>query len=601
MEEDQKKLVEMELKGKSEGGLLHRLVTRFYGAGAGQEEPVPQETVQKEALPDQAPSPQKSPASEKRPGHTASSSAPTNSLLYALWSEWNGIQAGLDAFDYVLNLPVENGRGGQQLLGDAEGETTIAQIKLRLMSAAKQRFLERGADGTNTVNAKPYVFLSKNKMLAWLFLFPPMGGGRPAGLAELQEALHAAGICFGVEQDRLAELAGKPEYFRLCVVACGIPAVPGTDGCVEERLPREPGQMAPKLLEGDLADYRSVNYINMVREGEVICDITPPSPGADGVDILGNVVSAKAGAAPPVPQGQNTGITEDGLHLVARTSGNLVFERGVFRVRPTLVIQGDVDYRTGNLDFIGDIVIHGDVRAGFSIHATGMVTVDGVVEGAMVETEGDLIVTKGILGDDRAVIKSGKSVRAAYLENCVVYAGTTIQADCVLNAQLYSDGNIQIVNGRGTVIGGVLTAVDRVEAKIIGARSGVLTEIILGQRSFALVEASELEDSLEQLNRERRELKRTIEYLEQQEPTPEHSATLSRYRLRHATVSLKTETTVKRLKALREEQFDLSRCRLICQTLYPRAKITIGSESLSVEDVLEGCNVHTTKNGIRLT
>lgn len=77
------------------------------------------------------------------------------------------------------------------------------------------------------------------------------------------------------------------------------------------------------------------------------------------------------------------------------------------------------------------------------------------------------------------MIKSGRTVRAAYLENCVVYAGTAILADCAINAQLYSDGAIRIVSGRGTVIGGLLTAVDRVDVNVIGARSGVLTEIAL--------------------------------------------------------------------------------------------------------------------------
>ena len=129
------------------------------------------------------------------------------------------------------------------------------------------------------------------------------------------------------------------------------------------------------------------------------------------------------------------------------------------------------------------------------------------------EAGGDIIITKGVLGDNSAMIKSGRTVRAAYLENCVVYAGTAILADCAINAQLYSDGAIRIVSGRGTVIGGLLTAVDRVDVNVIGARSGVLTEIALGQRSFALIEATDLERSLEQMKKEHKELERSLEYL----------------------------------------------------------------------------------------
>ena len=35
----------------------------------------------------------------KKAGHSVNT--PTNSLLYALWSEWNDIQVGVNAFDYV--------------------------------------------------------------------------------------------------------------------------------------------------------------------------------------------------------------------------------------------------------------------------------------------------------------------------------------------------------------------------------------------------------------------------------------------------------------------------------------------------------------------
>lgn len=216
------------------------------------------------------------------------------------------------------------------------------------------------------------------------------------------------------------------------------------------------------------------------------------------------------------------------------------------------------------------------------------------------EAGGDIIITKGVLGDNSAMIKSGRTVRAAYLENCVVYAGTAILADCAINAQLYSDGAIRIVSGRGTVIGGLLTAVDRVDVNVIGARSGVLTEIALGQRSFALIEATDLERSLEQMKKEHKELERSLEYLEQQEPSKEISAKISNFRLRYATTGLKLDAMRRRLKLLREERFDLSQCRLCCQVVYPKAKISIGSDTITVSDLETQCNVHLSKKGIQL-
>ena len=83
------------------------------------------------------------------------------------------------------------------------------------------------------------------------------------------------------------------------------------------------------------------------------------------MDIAGNVIQSRAGRRRMFHKGKNTGVSEDGQHLVALTSGNLIFEQGVFRIRPTLVVEKNVDYSTGNLDFVGDIIIRGDICAGF--------------------------------------------------------------------------------------------------------------------------------------------------------------------------------------------------------------------------------------------
>lgn len=109
----------------------------------------------------------------------------------------------------------------------------------------------------------------------------------------------------------------------MSVVAYGLAPIPGDDGRIVELVPREPPQTAPQEGAQGLVDYRSSSYTNIIHEGDVICDIIPPSPGTSGVDIAGNVIQSRAGQTPHVPQGQNTGVSEDGQHLVALTSGNL--------------------------------------------------------------------------------------------------------------------------------------------------------------------------------------------------------------------------------------------------------------------------------------
>ena len=48
---------------------------------------------------------------------------------------------------------------------------------------------------------------------------------------------------------------------------------------------------------------------------------------------------------------------------------------------PVYVVPGDVDFSTGNIDFIGSVKVMGSVRNGFSVKAEGNVEIMGRLEG----------------------------------------------------------------------------------------------------------------------------------------------------------------------------------------------------------------------------
>ena len=91
--------VPVEGNGHGDGGsFLHRLVMRLYGGGGEQAQDA-QDVLQEAVLPTEhlsAPSTEQAQAApQKKAGHSVNT--PTNSLLYALWSEWNDIQVGVNA------------------------------------------------------------------------------------------------------------------------------------------------------------------------------------------------------------------------------------------------------------------------------------------------------------------------------------------------------------------------------------------------------------------------------------------------------------------------------------------------------------------------
>jgi uncharacterized protein len=144
-----------------------------------------------------------------------------------------------------------------------------------------------------------------------------------------------------------------------------------------------------------------------------------------------------------------------------------------------LEIKGDVDFGTGNIDFHGDVLLHGRVAGDFTIACTGtlrsMQTLDvyGVQCGA-------LECRQGVIGHRDAVLSADGPVQARFLQNVTVQAADTVAvATSMLAARITTAGTIRL--GRNsTVIGSILRASDGVEAYNIGSPGSAATEIYLG-------------------------------------------------------------------------------------------------------------------------
>ena len=219
--------------------------------------------------------------------------------------------------------------------------------------------------------------------------------------------------------------------------------------------------------------------------------------------MTNQVVPAKSGKAVPLPRGRNTEISEDGDTLIASMPGHVEFSGSTFQVKPVLDIDGDVDFSTGNIKFVGDVNIKGDVLSGFTVKAMGNIYVGGVVEtGSTVEAGGDLTVVKGILGDGTTVIRAGRCIFAKYIENATIFVRENLQTDCIVNGRIYCDGDVIIRSGRGSIIGGRVWAAKLISASAIGARSEVKTSVSLGGLPCATLEKDLVRQKLTRLTEE---------------------------------------------------------------------------------------------------
>lgn len=442
------------------------------------------------------------------------------------------------------------------------------------------------------------VYLSTGGIVAWMLLIPPSNPDDLLPIEAIREVLRENNITNGVDAETIKYIASEHPYFTMIPVACGTPIQEGENGRIVEHYPRQLNKSV-KLDERGVADYRAMNYMQSIKEGDVICDIIAPVPGVPGVRVDGS--TAEPGAVKPaiVPAGSNTVISEDGTKLLAAKDGHLEFDGSKFCVKLILDIPSDVDYNTGNIEYNGDIHIRGDVRGTFAVKATGNITVDGLVEAATVEAGGDVLISCGVLGDNNAMIKSGGNLRAKYLENCVAYAGKSVFADCIMSSQVYCDESIQVTSGRGAIIGGTLVAAQSIKSRVVGTESGRKTELELGTLSYVKIERGsenqELKDAVQELKNVERDIDFLVKRLKSKERLAEHpEEQVSEPRLvaafqRQAALAARIEELTQHQQELEEMKPDLSKCRLECSTVYPPTMLDIGGAIWKFEEVKNSC------------
>jgi hypothetical protein len=84
------------------------------------------------------------------------------------------------------------------------------------------------------------------------------------------------------------------------------------------------------------------------------------------------------------PAGNNTMVDPSRPdELLAAEAGYVFYLDGRITVKKTLNVRRDVDFHTGNISFLGNVVVHGSVRAGFQVQGLN-VLVRQTVEGALI-------------------------------------------------------------------------------------------------------------------------------------------------------------------------------------------------------------------------
>lgn len=244
----------------------------------------------------------------------------------------------------------------------------------------------------------------------------------------------------------------------------------------------------PKDLPDGRVDFFELDLIHNVRMGQVLAEAYDEPEWFDPRAF---------------PAGENTYVPEENPRvLCAAVDGHAFWRDGKIHVSPEFVVQGDVDYSTGNLRFAGRLILRGTVRSGFIIEAKEAV-VEGDLEGTAL-IRGDLEVKGGIVSGKHKVIVGG-NLKANYVLNSVVEVRGQMEViRFIRDSRVFSGSSVKVLGEPGAVLGGEVRAKDSVSARIFGSPMSSGTKVWVGLDPFLgrfLEEKrSELESRKEELD-----------------------------------------------------------------------------------------------------
>ncbi|ADH84922.1 flagellar assembly protein A [Desulfurivibrio alkaliphilus] len=338
-------------------------------------------------------------------------------------------------------------------------------------------------DGTVWVSDPLQV--SDDAMVAYLQVHPPGRAERGFSGEQILQLLAAHGVTRGVRKQHIRRAveyaAAHRRVLPRIVAARGRLPEDGRDATIEVLV--QAGQKPGLIVEPtENIDFRERNTINSVRRGDLLARRTPPGPGVDGWTVRGETIAAKPGADLQFQPQPNVVISEDGLELLAGVDGMLtVLAPNKIAVLEIYEVKGDVDYRVGNLDMVGALLIAGWIRPGFTVKASGDIRVGGGVEDAKLIAGANVEIKGGMVSRGKGKIKAEIDVVARFLEWTRVHAGGNIVIhDQVMRSQVFAGGTLTVTAGKGRIRGGVCSAIQGIVANEIGSPAGVRTVVMAG-------------------------------------------------------------------------------------------------------------------------
>lgn len=323
--------------------------------------------------------------------------------------------------------------------------------------------------------------------------------------------------------DDLAASLGEGELSAPRRVAKGVEPTAGRAGKVVWLVRPHPRRGdRPATPEELWIRPNDIQIIEAFEKGKAVARLYPPGSGTDGYDVLGQRLPALQGA--PVELELVGALRRETLEgkeweqIVAEQPGFISLSGTRATLEVELRVDGDVDNKSGSIEFTGGVRVRGNIGADFIVRAAGTILVEGDVIGGSVTSKGaDVIVRGAVVGvrADARTVGEHLGLRAVELAGRKVehevHAATSASLNTLRNCSVVAGGDIALQNEshhatirtrgslnlpRGHLIGGQAFVGGAVDASVIGTPKGARTRVSISGDVESTAEWGQVTDNL---------------------------------------------------------------------------------------------------------
>ncbi|WML49524.1 FapA family protein [Neobacillus sp. PS3-34] len=228
--------------------------------------------------------------------------------------------------------------------------------------------------------------------------------------ADVMKKLEDLRVIHGFNQDEILKAmeASEPTTFE---IATGMKPKQGKDGWIEIKVATEIEE-GPREKEDGRVDFREIKTIPKAERGKVIAIVHPPTPGQIGYTVTNEPIPAKQTLPLVIKAGKGVAVA-DGKIVATEPGRPKIEQRGQLvkaSIIPKLRHFGDVNLKSGNIRFIGDVEITGEIEERMVVEAEGDITVHKTVNTASITSSGAIISYGNIISSELSAGKNNMLV-----------------------------------------------------------------------------------------------------------------------------------------------------------------------------------------------